>query len=433
MSTRGLKPIILLLLGCVVGVTHGRAQDRTLTISDAVDNALKQSQLTLPDSAPFHLKATIANTAGSNGDYKAEIEEYWLSPQSWRRTIESRAFSQTLLVEGEKVSESDRGDYYPFWLSDLVTAIFDPLPMAQQLRGFKGAVTISGESDDDYSCLNFSVPAGIPPVHGALPYAFCFRGKSGLLQDVVTPGYKAHSEDYKPFKNRMVARRISAQLAPDANLEATITALDDLVPADRSLFSVGQSTPPAAQLKSQQIAESMARNLAAAAPAMVWPPVREGKRSGALSLLISADKLGKVREVWPVASDNPELTEAARQQVMQWRFQPYVNGVPMQMQSVLTFAFDAMQGSPIPLLSNTEARKLATHEVDPRVPKGTQPFTLRIRVDEHGKLVRVLNLNNAPPDLYSAGEKALQQWKFRPYVHDGKPDIFDADIVFKRQ
>ena len=56
---------------------------------------------------------------------------------------------------------------------------------------------------------------------------------------------------------------------------------------------------------------------------------------------------------------------------------------------------------------------------------------LRIRVDEHGKLVRVLNPKNAPPELYKAGEKALQQWKFRPYVHDGKADIFDADIDFK--
>jgi hypothetical protein len=116
---------------------------------------------------------------------------------------------------------------------------------------------------------------------------------------------------------------------------------------------------------------------------------------------------------------------------MHWRFQPYVNGVPMQMESVLTFAFDAMQGAPIPLLSSVEARKLATHAVEPRLPKRTAAFTLRIRVDEHGNLVRILNLKNVPPNLYSAGEKALQQWKFQPYSHDGKADIFDADIVFK--
>jgi hypothetical protein len=116
---------------------------------------------------------------------------------------------------------------------------------------------------------------------------------------------------------------------------------------------------------------------------------------------------------------------------MHWRFQPYVNGVPMQMQSVLSFAFDAMQGAPIPLLSNTEARRLATHVVEPHPLKGTAGFTLRIRVDEHGKLMKVLNPNNASSELYTEGQKALLQWKFRPYVHDGKADTFDADIEFK--
>lgn len=429
MSSRRWKPILFFI--CILSATHVLGQDRTLTIAGAVNNALKQSQLTLPGSAPFHLKASIRNTAQSNSEYKAEVEEYWLSPQSWRRTIESPAFSQTLVADGDKISETDRGDYYPFWLSDLVTAIFDPLPMHQQLQSFRGAVTLSGESEDDYSCLNFSVPTGIPPAHGVLPYAFCFTGKSGLLQEVATPGYKAHFEDYKPFKNKMVARRISAQLAPDAALEATIITVDDAEPPDRSLFAVDQSTPPASQLKSQQVAETMARNSATAAPAPVWPPVREGKRTGALSVFISVDKPGQVREVWPLASDNPELNAAARDQVMHWRFQPYVNGMPMQMQSVLTFAFDAMQGAPIPLLSNSEARKLATHAVEPGRKKGAAAFTLRIRVDQHGKLVRVLNPKSVPPELYSAGEKALQQWKFRPYVHDGKPDIFDADIEFK--
>lgn len=429
MSSRGWNPIFFFI--CVLCATHVRAQDRTLSIADAVDNALKQSQLTLAGSAAFHLKASITNTAHPGADYKAEIEEYWLSPQSWRRNINSATFSQTVVADGEKISETDRGDYYPFWLNDLVTAIFNPLPMQQQLQSFKGAVTLSGESEDDYSCLNFSVPTGVAPVHGALPYAFCFRGKSGLLQEVVTPAYKARFEDYKPFKNKMVALRISAELAPDTKLEIKITALDDAAPADRSLFTVDQPTPLAAQLKSQQVGESIARDIATAAPAIVWPPVREGKRSGALSVFISVDKLGQVREVWPVASDNPELNVAARQQLMHWRFQPYVNGVPMQMQSVLTFAFDTMQGAPLPLLSNTEARKLAMHTVEPRLPKGTAAFTLRIRVDEHGKLVKVLNPNNAPAELYSEAEKALQQWKFRPYVHDGKADIFDADIVFK--
>lgn len=426
----------LLLAALCCAASHAAAAlDKTLSLGDAAASAVKQSQLTLSGSPPFHLRASITNQANPASDYKATVEESWLSPKHWRRTIESPGFSQTLVVDDGKISETDRGDYYPLWLRDLVTAIFDPLPMAQQLQHFKATVTLPGDSDTSYSCANFAVPGGVPPVQSNISYAFCFRGKSGLLQDVVTPGYKAHFDDYQAFKGRMVARRFVADFAPDVKLQADITSLDGTLLTSHERFTVDQPTPAAQQLNTQQVAEATARAIAVAAPPIAWPAVREGKTSGTLSVYVSVDKLGQVREVWPLQSDNPELNSSARRQVMEWRFQPYLNGVPMQMEAVLTFAFQTKMGTPISLLSNAEARKLATHVVEPRIPPGkaagSKRFTLRIRVDEQGKLVRVLNLKNAAPALYSAGEKALQQWHFRPYVRDGKPDLFDADIVFE--
>lgn len=427
--------LMVLAAFCCAIAAQSLAQEKTISLGDAAASAVKQSQLTLPGSAPFHLKASITNEANPASDYKATIEESWLSPKHWRRTIDSPGFSQTLVVDDDKISETDRGDYYPLWLRDLVTAIFDPLPMAQQLQHFRGTVTLPGDSDSSYSCANFAVPGGVPPVKSNLAYAFCFRGKSGLLQDVATPGYKAHFDGYQPFKGRMVARRMVADFAPDVKLQAQITSLEGTLPNSRELFAVDQPTPPAHQLNSQEVAEATARAITVAAPPVAWPAVREGKTSGTIGVYISVDKLGQVREVWPLQSDSPELNAAARQQLMQWRFQPYVNGVRMQMESVLTFAFQTAMGTPIPLLSNAEARKLATHMVEPHVPRGKasgkKTFTLRIRVDEQGKLVRALNLKNAPPTLYTAGKKALQQWRFRSYVRDGKPDMFDADIVFE--
>jgi Gram-negative bacterial TonB protein C-terminal len=425
---------LLFVIWCVVACSQISAgREKTISIGDAVEHALTQSQLTLPGSPAFHLKAQITNSVNPASDYKAEIEEYWLFPEHWLRRIDSPAFSQTLVVDGDKISEQNQGDYYPFWLRNLVTAIFDPLPMREQLLRFNGELELPTDSAESNSCLQFSSPAGVPPVRASIPYRFCFRGKSGRLEEVITPGYKAHFDDYKPFKGRMVPRRITADLAPDAILEAKITQLDDVLPPDRTLFTVDQPTPQAEQLKSTQVSEGIARKIAVAAPEISWPPVREGKATGTLTIYISADKLGQVREVWPVASDNPELNAAAREQVQHWRFQPYVNGVPMQMESVLTFAFNAVMGPPIPLLSNAAARKLATHIVEPTVPprkaaKGTR-FTLRIRVDEEGKLVRIQNLQNAKAVLAAAGERALKQWQFHPYLRDGRPDRFDADIV----
>jgi hypothetical protein len=410
------------------------AQERVITIGEAAENALRQSQLTRPGSAAFHLKAQISNTANPSSDYKAEVEEFWLSPEHWRRTIRSPQFSQTVVMDGDKLLEQNDADYYPFWLRNLVTALFDPLPMHEQLQQFRGTLELAGDSPQSQSCLQFSSPSGVAPARGSVNYAFCFQGKLGLLQNVVTPGYKARFEEYKPFKNKMVARRIVAEMEPHTVLEARITELDDILPRDRTLLTVEQSTPADGQLRSMQVGEGLARSLALATPALTWPPVREGKNAGTLILYISTDKMGRVREAWPIASDNPELTPAARDQVQQWRFKPYVNGTPAQMEAVLTFAFDAMMGAPIPLLSNAEARRLATHVTEPRLASGKAApgtkWTMRIRVDEQGHLLRVLNLKNAKPALATAAERALKQWQFRPYQHDGKADLFDADIVF---
>jgi len=425
-------PFVLLCLSPLQQTVVAQ-EGKTISLSEAGENALKQSQLTLPGSPAFHLTATIANSNNSGSTGTAEIEEYWLSPQNWRRRIESSGFSQTLIVEGDKVSEQDRGDYYPLWLRNLVTAIFDPLPMFEQLGHFKGQVEVPDEAGD-IACLNFAVPSGVVPVRTSLPYAFCFKGTHALLQQVVTPGYKAQFEDYKPFNGRMVARRIKADLGSGTVLTATITALDQTVPSDRSLLTVSQPTPAAGQLKTMQVDESIARKIAVAAPDIAWPAVREGKTSGTLSVYVSVDRMGHVREVWPLASDNPELNSAACEQLMHWQFQPYVNGAPMQMETVLNFAFNAMLGEPIPLLSNAAARKLAAHPVEPHFKPGDASpgtkFSLRVRVDETGKIASIKNLSNAAAPLVSAAERALGQWRFRPYQRDGKPDKFDADIIF---
>ena len=35
-----------------------------------------------------------------------------------------------------------------------------------------------------------------------------------------------------------------------------------------------------------------------------------------------------------------------------------------------------------------------------------------------------------PGALFLAAYKALTQWRFRPYLRDGKPDVYAADITF---
>jgi hypothetical protein len=426
--------ILLLTLASPGWPQADKEAGKTVSIGDAVQQALRESQITLPGSTPFHLKATVTNKLDPDSPYKAQIEEYWVSAEKWRRTVQSPGFSQTIIANGDKTSEQDTGDYYPFWLRDLVTALFDPLPMRQQLQQFKGQIELPTDSAKSSSCLNVSVPSGYGTVKTSLPYSFCFQGTLGLLQYVLTPGYQAEFQDYAPFKQKRVARRILFSPDRATVIEARITELAELAHPDDALFTVDQPAPAAAQLKSSQIGEDTARRILVSSPDVAWPAVREGKTSGMVSLYVSGDKTGRVREVWPLKSDNPELTSAARQQVEQWKFQPYVNGVPMQMESVITLPFTAAQGAPVPVLTNAEARKLATHVVEPPVPSGAAArgtkFTLRVAVNEQGAVTDVRNPGQVKPALWKVGERALRQWQFRPYTHNGTPDRFYADISF---
>jgi hypothetical protein len=425
-----------LVLGKVSAISlSAQEEGRQMTMAEAVEHALEQSQLTAAGGTPFHLKAHIAAAGRPSGEYSADVEEYWAGPEKWRRTVESAGFSQTLVVNGGKLSEKLTGDYYPFWLHDLVTAIFDPLPMAEQLKRMRTNVEIPQDSTRSHSCVNMQSRVGVAPAQNTVEYAFCFGGKLGLLNAAITSGYRAQFADYQPFKGKMAARTISADFAPGLTITAKITELTELGDADEGLFAVETPTPAAEQLKSSQVGEDSARVLAQSTPPIVWPTVREGSTSGVLSLYISTDRSGRVREAWPAGSDNPQMTEAAREQVLRWQYKPYMNAGASQMEAVLTFAFNTRIENPVPVLKDAPARKLATRIVPPvlargKAPRGTR-FTLRVSVDETGKVQSVLNPDNIAPALWSAGSAALRKWRFRPYMNHGKPDRFYADITLQ--
>src|ERR1051326_1123432 len=293
------------------------AQDepgKQVTMAQAVDHALQQSQLTLAGGTPFHLKAHIAPVGAVKPEYTADVEEYWAGPGKWRRIVSVKDFSQTMIVNGESISEQDTGDYYPFWLHNMVTALFEPLPMAEQLKRMNTRVEIPEDSIKSQSCVSMQSKVGVAPVQNTLTYAFCFGGKLGLLQAAITPGYKAQFTDYLPFKNKMVARAITADFAPGLTLAAKITELTELAKPEESMFAIENATPVEQQIRSSQVGESSARLLARDTPAIIWPTVREGNTSGVLSLYISTDRGGKVREAWPLGSGNPPLIDAAREQ-----------------------------------------------------------------------------------------------------------------------
>ena len=119
--------------------------------------------------------------------------------------------------------------------------------------------------------------------------------------------------------------------------EAHITELRILNAPDESLFVIAE---PRAPLQTVFVNEQQARAQAVEAPPMVWPKVEEGQLSGVASTYVSIDRGGNVRETHALNNDHPDIGEAARAQLMRWRFRPFVaQGAPVQAETILTFAY----------------------------------------------------------------------------------------------
>jgi Gram-negative bacterial TonB protein C-terminal len=336
----------LLLAGLCTSVWAG---DK-IPLQDLPKHAIEQSQITLPGSSPFHLKAKIfEKTDRHNDSHDAEVVEDWVAPDKWRRTITANGFSEHIVVNGEKVSQRLDGDYYPIWLRTLVNGIFSPGAALGGVDLTKSGDTARLERSPDgkfrvaaqegpHVCRRFAFRISTPTASNTIFATYCFL--NGLLESIGSPGYDVSYENYKEFAGKDVARKLGEYLEPGTELEADIEELSALTTADESLFDISQPNP---QLSTVVVAESTLRNMILSAPDIQWPPMNGGRNPGHLSIYVCIDKQGRVRETYALNSDSPDMALAARQQVMKWSFKPAVTkeGQGVQIESVLTFDYQA--------------------------------------------------------------------------------------------
>ena len=376
---------IFLLLFMISVPAHG--DDEWLGIAVALN---QHSQITLPGSTPFHLNAAIVETTNPASEYRAQIEEYWVSPQKWRRTIESPTFSQTMIVNGDQVSEKDTGDYFPWWLNDFVNAIFDPLgPLVGPAVAQSGKNAVIPHDP--------RVPSACPNIDGTTDrILLCFDFQRDLLTSIVSlkSGYDAEFSDFRGFGKKQVPRRIAFEPESGTKIEAVISRLDELRAPDEQMFAVDQPTPARDRITRALIDQKTFRELSLTDTKIDWPLVGGPPLKGNCTVYVSADRSGHVREVWPGGCDNTGLEEPLRSAVRKWQLKTaLLNNVPVQVDSRVTFAFQAQidpNARPLPLLSDAEVRGLATRVVEPVFPpgnghSGTQ-IVAHISVDETGKL-----------------------------------------------
>jgi hypothetical protein len=415
-----------------LAAASGADNRNAISLGEAAEHAVEQSRLTLAGSKPFHLVAEIVEVTNPKSDYRAKVDEYWVAPDRWRRTIESPEFSQTLIVNGDKVSEKDTGDYFPWWLNDLVTAMVDPLPMAEMLKQTNAQVQKPQAGQMVNSCVRLTTKID--------NWTFCFEGERGLLSSVFARGFDAEFRDYKGFGEKQVARTLVIDPEPGTTIEAKVKHLEELSHPDEAMFVVDQPTPPQDRIRSVKVDQETVRRLATTSTEVTWPTVGEGPTKGGCAVYVSADRNGNIREVWPHGCDNAGLQDPLREMVRKWRLKPAIEGgTPVQVESLVTFSFETQteKSKTLPVLTDAEARNLATDIVEPVFPPGSvakgQQIVVQISVNETGKLTGVGNSHNLSTPAFLAADAALKHWHFKPYIKDGKAQYFHADVIFRNR
>lgn len=394
----------------------------TEPFGEVVSHAEETVALHSKHTSPYHLKASIVETTNPKSEYRAEIEEFYQSEANWLRTVQAPRLEWTQGMHDGRPQEQYSGDYAPLWLRELLNGITDPLPQHKQLEGMQQPFRVMNGAHSR-SCMRFS------PSNSEI----CIEGEHGALDFVSSDPGGLEFHDYQPFHNQWIARKLISNPESGTTLQLTITELSDL----KDPLPPGLLVPNAAPLRPVEVAQVVEQSFLKSNANLQWPLVRDGDTKGFVRVSLGIGPDGRVREVWPEASDNGEMEDFARDQIKNWQFTPYLlNGLPVAVFTHWTMPFETKIGNPLPELSDADVRKLASHIIEPSFAPGMakpgQVLRVRILVNEQGKLTSVDNPDGLGQS-FMAIYVALSQWKFHPLLQDGKPQYFHAWLAFKVQ
>lgn len=325
-----------------------------------LDRMIATNVLTTPGAAPFHAILEITSEASSSTEHHGRIEVFWEEPSSYSLTVETPEFGQTLIVSGDKVQETDRGDFYPGWVRDFVAALLDPMARAKDLRGHPNAygdVPAAAfyciKRDDRHNGITDD-----------LTFAqVCYNKSLGQsLANILDFTHYLSLENFSPFHGKLIARTYHVSTLDDTNLQGVLTTLEDWNP-DKTQLTITSPTAPSGRILTSFVSMATGESLLQSSPQDVrWPPVREGRLDGYLIAHVITDLTGQVREASPYhTDDNRELTSFVKQVALQYKFKPFlVDGVPYQLETPLLIHFTTTQGEPIPDLDDAQTRKLVS-------------------------------------------------------------------------
>lgn len=331
--------VVLMALSQFSGAGSGA---KKIPVSNLLDQMVHRSTLAEPSGRPFYLKATIRDRDDDKAEVNGTVEEYWVSPTKWRRVIKLRDFSQTRVVNGDKVYEENNGDYFPVHAEKLANEIVDPLPPPAVDLVKKLGMEVTEPGSGTGQCMAEKYFKNEEGRDSRVLLAYdC---KTGVLIYLSSPSccYGVMS-DYRKFHDKLVAFATK-----DETVNIRIDTLRDLDTPEEAMFAIAQPTPPEKRIAHERMSEAGARKLILEQGDIHWPPVSKKPDSGNVNVSLVIGRDGHVKEAWSYSAVENAISDAAIEAVQKWTFRTQtVDGVPAQVEAELTIPFSSELKGPV--------------------------------------------------------------------------------------
>jgi len=435
--------LIVLFLGIGLSIqSPAQIKHTSIPLGDAVHEALEKSMLTGTNAQPFHIRISITEPENPQSPYQGTVEEWWVSKGQWRREVTGKGgMHQTIVVANGTHTESDQGDYFPQWLKNFVNAVFEPIPAAAEAAFAASGATIDQITMPDgrksMPCARIKRKVG----HDLTAIDFfsnvCFNS-GGNLQFYGFPGYGMEFHDFRPFGKTLVARELSDDPESGTHLVGKVVVLEDESKADSPTLFAPLSTNEN-RFRSVTVSTLELEKMVASIPPIAWPPVRSGHTEGNVSIYLSIDTNGNVREDWPLTGENGEIHDFLRDQAVQWKLKPAVDssGAPVQVEGSISYHFQTRIGKPLPVVTGADIQKQIDNcPYNPTLRAGVLPsgtwFTIEVGIDQNGSEAGASFHvpSNVPWSVVAGTGVASGQCRFKPFLEDGKPTYYSIKFVF---
>jgi hypothetical protein len=371
--------VVALLLLTTVSLSRAQEQPKRIQVVEVLRELVKRSTLAEPGGEAFYMRAKVRDKMHADWEYNAEAEEYWASPTKWRRTIRSKGFSQTLIVNGDQHFEQNTGDYFPPEVERLIVSLTDPIP-ANVLEVFERLSTEIQEPDGKPGqCF---ADQFFNDEHGErVRAAVALDSKTGLLNYLWFPGWDVGVfTDYRSFHHKLIAWKTK-----DNPVNAEIEELREEGYLTETLFAIKEVTPPAERIRTVLVNGAEYKKQVSKAPELKWPAVSGPPDSGTVKVKIVTDRHGRVREARSYVASNRELQDWTVEQVKGWEFKPYlVDGAAVQVETTLDIDFKTELKSGAPSLPGASTYFEQAHQLSGLRMEGAKAFHLKASFEASG-------------------------------------------------